>query len=1050
LVKLVPAKGSKWPRFALDLKTESQFYIETLMEILKVEENIEGRLSLNGRINGTFPDILGKGNAKLENAVFDTLPLDDVIGEITYKDQKVTLKDFTARTYNGRIAGDAHILIPDGDYLAVANVSDVSSPEFFKFIGWEPPFPKGKIEGNFKLSQEKGHEIEVIADMNYLNTTDSEGDVLSRLKSVTTGLELRNGILTLENSILSTLQSDLFLDGNINFNNDTLDLDMQLESRDVSDLTVPYYSKFIAPARFNGKARGSTDDPEISGRLELDSGSVHGIHFTDAFAVLTYRISSLTIDNMQINQEKAAYDVSGSIDFRKAEGLFSFRAPFYKAKATLKDVSIKPFISASYREMPISGRVSGMLSFEGNPHDFIGTGDLVVSDSEIYGQQMDKIAVKYTLHPKDIEFQSLRAYKGNSNIEAKGTLFFDKRFDMSVSSDKIQVCDFPVFNNNLFDAMFSLDMNGSGLIDNPNLEFSVNIHESFIKGVQIGNGEIHGSLKNKSLRAKGNLIGGLVTADAGALFSEKILWNIDTEFHKGDYDLLLSGVLSEVPEDIAVSLEGSVKLKGQDRKFEMNSKFSSLALSLYGYSFRNNKDIVLEIINDEFRIKSFSLSGDNADLSAAGFVKINDEYNLTMNGNLDITPLKAVSDKLSSLRGRSNFAVDVTGSWKTPELIGEININNASATLTDFPYKIGPVNGTLFLKKDRITFKSINTRFAGGTIAVSGAGYLESLSLKRFFMSADIRGINIRPLEGLSASLDGRLFYETSSKGSSLTGNVDIKKARYEKKIEWKIWLIGVKEISEKKVEYPEFLAETALNIHVEGSDSIIIDNNIARTPVKISLNVTGTVAQSGLLGRIEANEGSVYFRGNEFNILEGSSVDFVEPNSIAPVFHIIADTYIGDYYIKLSLDGTMDEFTISLFSDPTLPESDILALLTFGQIDKEGKGIESGIAASEATAILTGGIQDTVEEQFKDITGFERFEIEPHTTTEGALVPKIIIEKRLFEDKLFVIYTSAIGTAEENIIKLEYKLNKDVSVVGSRNEIDSLGVDLKYRFEFK
>jgi translocation and assembly module TamB len=219
---------------------------------------------------------------------------------------------------------------------------------------------------------------------------------------------------------------------------------------------------------------------------------------------------------------------------------------------------------------------------------------------------------------------------------------------------------------------------------------------------------------------------------------------------------------------------------------------------------------------------------------------------------------------------------------------------------------------------------------------------------------------------------------------------------------------------------------------------------------VKISLNVTGTVAQSGLLGRIEANEGSIYFRGNEFNILEGSSVDFVEPNSIAPVFHIIADTYIGDYYIKLSLDGTMDEFTISLFSDPTLPESDILALLTFGQIDKEGKGIESGIAAGEATAILTGGIQDTVEEQFKYITGFERFEIEPHTTTEGALVPKVIIEKRLFEDKLFVIYTSAIGTAEENIIKLEYKLSKDVSVVGSRNEIDSLGVDLKYKFEFK
>ncbi|MBI5664114.1 MAG: translocation/assembly module TamB domain-containing protein [Nitrospirae bacterium] len=254
----------------------------------------------------------------------------------------------------------------------------------------------------------------------------------------------------------------------------------------------------------------------------------------------------------------------------------------------------------------------------------------------------------------------------------------------------------------------------------------------------------------------------------------------------------------------------------------------------------------------------------------------------------------------------------------------------------------------------------------------------------------------------------------------------------------------------DQKIGYPAYLEGTAINVHITGDDNIVIANNIARTPVKIALNLSGTLAKKGLLGRIEASEGTVYFRSREFNILEGSSVDFVDPYGISPLFHIIADTYIGDYYVKLNLDGTMDNFTLNFFSDPPLSETDTLALLTTGQTNKEGRGIESGIAAGEATALLTGGIQDTVEEQFQYYTGFERFEIEPHTTTEGAFVPRVTIGKRLFENKLYVIYSTAIGSTEENIIKLEYKIDKNLSLLGSSNEIGSAGVDMKYRFEFK
>ncbi|MBI4681502.1 MAG: translocation/assembly module TamB domain-containing protein [Nitrospirae bacterium] len=1051
-VRLVRRDDSKWPGFDLDLKTDSRFYLETLMEIIQVDENITGELSVNGTIKGIYPDIVGEGDAKLKNAMLATLPLDDVEGELTYKDKKFALNGFKAQTYNGTIEGDGHIMIPSADYVADVHISDINSPQFFRYIEWEPPFPEGKISGDFKLNYENGHDIEVIADVNYSNTSHKEGNVWDRLSSAGAAVELRDNILWLKDSFLSADSTKLFLDGIIDLNKETLDLNLKLNSGDVSDLTAPYYTGVSAPVSFEGTAKGPASDPEIRGKAASESGSVHGIKFTKASADLIYRISSLSVDRLVINQDGAECNASGAIDFRKADGLFLFRAPYYKAKAELTNVNIRPFINVFYKEIPVSGRVSGKVSFEGHPDNFVSPGELSIVSGDIYGQQVDKVAVNYELRPKEIEFRSLKAYRSKSNLEAKGTLFFNKNFNISVLSEKIQLQDISAFNHFHYpvDIIFGLDLKGSGSIDNPELKFAATIDETLLKGVPAGKGAVTGTLKNKKLDAEGSLIDGLVKADAGVLFADRISWNVNSKFNKGRYDFLLAGFLKEVPEDFLVSLEGGVKLDGRGDKITVRSKFNYAALSLYGYDFINREDIDIEFNGKELRIKSFFLTGKDADLFAEGTVNIFNGYNMHLKGNMEIAPLRVLNDKITSLRGRGGFEVDITGPWKRPEVDGQVNISDATVSLSGVPYKIGPVNGTCFLKKERIAFDSISAKFAGGTIVMSGAGHLDGLSFKRFFMSADFNGIKIKPVEGLSAALDGRLFYENSSKGSSVTGNIDIKRARYTKRVEWKSWLFGLKEIDKKKAEYPEFLAKTLLNVHIKGTDNIIIDNNIARTPVKIALNLTGSVARRGLMGRIEAHEGTVYFRSNEFNILDGSSVDFVEPNRIAPVFHIIADTYISNYYVKLTLDGTMDKFTLSLFSDPPLSETDILALLTVGQTGKDVKGIESGIAAGEAAAVITGVIQDTVEEKFQFYTGVERFEIEPHTTTGGASVPKVTIGKRLFENKLFVTYSTPIGTSEESVVKLEYKIDKNISVVGSRNEIGSAGVDLKYKFEFK
>jgi hypothetical protein len=60
------------------------------------------------------------------------------------------------------------------------------------------------------------------------------------------------------------------------------------------------------------------------------------------------------------------------------------------------------------------------------------------------------------------------------------------------------------------------------------------------------------------------------------------------------------------------------------------------------------------------------------------------------------------------------------------------------------------------------------------------------------------------------------------------------------------------------------------------------------------------------------------------------------------------------------------------------------------------------------------------------------------------------MFQKLLVGDRLFVTYTTLLGSTEEQIINLEYLLSKNVSLIGMRDERGSMGGDVKFRFEFK
>ena len=87
----VPLKGLK--DVFLNLKIGGDFYLQTLMELLTVEEKLEGLVDFQGTITGRLNDISGKGKARMQKGNLYGVDIDEVICDVIYKDGLMDFKN---------------------------------------------------------------------------------------------------------------------------------------------------------------------------------------------------------------------------------------------------------------------------------------------------------------------------------------------------------------------------------------------------------------------------------------------------------------------------------------------------------------------------------------------------------------------------------------------------------------------------------------------------------------------------------------------------------------------------------------------------------------------------------------------------------------------------------------------------------------------------------------------------------------------------------------------------------------------------------------------
>ncbi len=1044
---------NRWGDIFINLQLKGDFYIQTLMEILKVTEKIEGFVDFQGEIKGKLSDISGRAKARLRKGNLFGVDIDTLRCEVTYDAGLMRFMNGDAELYSGHAKAEVSINIPHVEPFTLnIKFASIDSGAAFKLIGWDPEIRTGKVEGELMSSGNKfnpdGWFIYEAQSRKYQPPREN---ALDRIKNIKGTYSLRGDNLSLSDLQVRTSLSDIQAEGTINLTKKTLDFKSQLTTREVSDLILPYYAGLKGQGNFSGRIKGTFDNPEISGKADISSALVEGYKANHITSQFSYNKNLLNVQELLLMPSGEEHRVKGRILFPEAEKLFDFSKPVFEMNATVKNADLGGATQVFSKDIPAQGRINADLKIGGKGKNIVVTGDAHIKKATVYNIPIDSASIVFAYLNNEFTLKKSVIKKGTSMLTAEGKISNDKNFSFRASSDKILMDDFG-FQHLPVGTFLILQSEGHGTLKNPTVQFNVKVVGGAFEGQSIGNGIITCKIKDKQISVQASLFDEKIELRGTGHLDAEVPWNAKIALKPGRYDFVLGSILKDIPEDLLLNLRGHVEMSGNRRNIRALAVLNQLTLELLGYSFSNDSDIKIQINNRRLSFPALAIrSGGTSLVKLQGSAEIGKEYDLHLKGKSSLSPLKALSKKVEHLTGDADLNLSLVGKWENPDMRGELTISDASIGLKGTYSRIVSINGSATIDEDKVVVERLSGKMGGGTVDVSGLVHLKAFHIKRFSFESRFNSITTYLLRDFSINFNGNLIYEGTLKEQSINGNIKINSAKYREKVDWKSLILRAKTAEKPKADLSEF-ERAELNISISGDENIHIDNNVVRAPVRVDMIARGTISQPILFGRLETKEGVFYFRNNEFKIIHASA-DFIDPNRLNPFLELMAETSIKGYTVKLNLEGQIEHFDLNLSSKPPLEDTDILSLLALGYVGKESKGLKGGIGAGAAASFLAGTLQEVFDERLKTVTGLDRIQIGSHVSkTTGSVEPQVTVSKRLLGDKVFVTYSNVFGatTTGEQILKIEYFLDRKISLIGVSDERGSVGGDIKFRFEFK
>jgi translocation and assembly module TamB len=457
--------------------------------------------------------------------------------------------------------------------------------------------------------------------------------------------------------------------------------------------------------------------------------------------------------------------------------------------------------------------------------------------------------------------------------------------------------------------------------------------------------------------------------------------------------------------------------------------------------------------NRSVNIQQLHIVGEGTDLTAHGSVQISGEraLDLTAEGRLDLKLLSSFDPDFTS-SGLVTMNLTVGGTLGDPLPEGHFQVAGGSVSFAGLPSGLSELNGSLLFTRDRIHIETLTARTGGGTLDLKGDATYFNQQLN-FNLTATGKDVRLRYPPGVSSTADAELHWIGTRTASTVSGDISINKMAVTPGFDFSAYLQRSGQFSTVTAANSP-LNNVKLDIHVVTAPELQMRTAIARLSGDADLRIRGSVARPAVLGRVDILEGQATFHGTRFT-LERGDITFANPVAIEPQLNLQATTHVRNYDLNITLTGTPNRgLNLNYRSEPPLPKSDIIALLALGRTNGESTQLQEqsgqSVFSDQASAlILNQALNDTTSSRFQRLFGASNIKIDPQglstETNPTARGPQVSIEQE-FSNNLSLTYSTNVSQSSQQIIQGEYYFNRNVSVVGTRDQNGVISFDLRVR----
>ena len=389
--------------------------------------------------------------------------------------------------------------------------------------------------------------------------------------------------------------------------------------------------------------------------------------------------------------------------------------------------------------------------------------------------------------------------------------------------------------------------------------------------------------------------------------------------------------------------------------------------------------------------------------------------------------------------GKVTADIQLAGTAGTPNLSGAVKASNGEIDVYQVNLSLRQIEAQAQFADSGIEFTG-SARAGGGTVSASGhVAWRQLLPYGKFHLS----GSNLRLVDIPEAQIDAspELDFNIAGRKIEVTGKVAVPYAKIQPKDIANAVLASPDEIIVgSDEEDPTKRFEVMSTITLTLGDRVSIDTRGLTGRVAGSLTIrSGYDAITRGTGELSVVEGKYTAYARKLDIKRGRLI-FTGGPIDDPGIDLQATKEFPDVTAGVNVRGSLRQPRMSFFSDPPLPQSQVVSLiLAGGSLESAQNRTSAGGGAGAGSAAL-GQAGAILAQQVGSHVGIEDVSLESDITNETSLVLG-----RYLSPRLYVSYGISL-TQQLNTFKLRYTLGDHWTV---KTEVgQARGADLVYAIE--